>query len=110
MLTIVAGQELYASLQAEKVANVSKTALGYNSEQLCELQRKQSARGILGAEIVKSIHGYGLRYDSGLQDFGIIRSSFQLEGSLEAAEQYAAEWVQQDPERRYAWIRDTAKA
>lgn len=106
-LIVVAGQELVDAMDAETKAACEWTGHGYNSEQLCALQRRQSARGILGAEIVVSNYGCSVRYDSGLQDFGLLASSRskELDGTLEHAERWVREWVAQDPTRRYAWRR-----
>jgi hypothetical protein len=105
-MILVAGAELYAELQAEKRALVEENARGFNSEQLCVLQRKVAGRGIVGAQIVKSMYGFSVRYDSGLQEWGLIRPSRGLpesERTLAAAEQFCREWVAADPTRRYAW-------
>jgi len=106
-MTIVAGNELFDAMEAEQRAKVPQTALGFASEQLCELQRKQARSGILGVEIVQSNYGYSVRYDSGLQNWGLLASSKsrQLDGSFEAACKWAIDWVAQDPNRRYAWTR-----
>jgi hypothetical protein len=103
-MIIVAGKELYDALQAEKRALVEQSAAGFNSEQLCKLQRAQSGRGIVGAQIVKSMYGYSVRYDSGLQEWGLILPARgRADPSLEYAEQFCREWVSQDPAHRYAW-------
>ena len=106
-MTIVAGEELINAMEAEQRAIVPETGHGFASEQFCELQRKRAKRGLLGAEIVKSLYGYSVRYDSGLQEWGLLASSKsrQLDGSFEAAAEWAKAWVAQDPERRYAWAR-----
>lgn len=108
LFTIVAGRDLLVSMEAEQNAKINRNVVGYNSEQLCELQRSWSRRGILGAEIVVSNYGCSVRYDSGLQNFGLIASSRakEVDGTLEDAERYAREWVARDPERRYAWRRN----
>lgn len=106
--TIVAGQDLIVALEAEKVARVPQNAWGFESEKLCEFQRDVSGRGIIGAEVVCSNYGHSVRYDSGLQNFGLLAGSRsgQLDGSLEAAETWARAWVAKDPTRRYAWKRN----
>lgn len=106
-MVIVAGHKLVDQMEAEHKAKVEWTGRGYNSEQLRVLQRDQSARGIIGIELVDAIRGWSVRYDSGLQDFGLLRRSDDLGGSLEAAMKYATDWVAQDPGRRYAWRRKT---
>lgn len=106
-MIIVAGEALIDEMQREQEATVPKTGNGYASEALCRLQAKQAGRGIIGAEIVASNYGHSVRYDSGLQDFGLLASSRHghLDGTLEAAERWAKTWVSCDPSRRYAWRR-----
>jgi len=105
-MNIVAGQELYAQLQAEKAARVSKTPNGYDSETLCKLQQSQAGRGIVGAQIVDSLYGFSVRYDSGLQNWGLLRATRGLpkeQTTREAAIAFCEEWVARDPSHRYAW-------
>lgn len=106
-MIIVAGSELIDALTAEQVARVPYGCGGFKSEELCILQREQSARGIIGAEVVNSNYGCSVRYDSGLQNFGLLASSRakQVDGTLADAERWASEWVSKDPKRRYAWRR-----
>ena len=104
-MVIVAGEELVDAMTAEQKARVPHTGFGYESESLCQLQRDRASRGIVGVEIVKSIYGYGVRYDSGLQGFGILSRAQETGGTLEGAESFARNWVAQDPDRRYAWRR-----
>lgn len=107
-MTIVAGEALVDAMTAETKARCEFTGYGYKSEQLCMLQRDQAARGVLGAEVVDSNYGCSVRYDSGLQNFGLLASSRskQLDGTLADAERFARDWVAQDPTRRYAWRRN----
>ena len=102
---IIAGQDLYATLQAEREARVAKVGNLYKGEPLCRLQEQQAGRGVLGAELVLSRYGWSVRYDSGLQNWGLLASSRSgmLDGTLEAAVAWATAWVAQDPQRRYAW-------
>jgi hypothetical protein len=107
-MVIVAGEALVDALTAETMALVPRNAGGYASESLVDLQRRRASNGIVGAEIVKSMYGHSVRYDSGLQNFGLLASSRakqDLDGSLEAAEQWCRDWVARDPEHRYAWRR-----
>lgn len=108
LFTVVAGYELLAAMEAETDAVVADRNGYRDSEQLCELQQKQARRGIVGVEIVESNYGCSVRYDSGLQNFGLVASSRsgQLDGSIEDAERFARDWVSRDPERRYAWKRN----
>lgn len=104
---IVAGQELVETMRAEKRARVPNTGNGYASEPLCLLQREWSGRGYLGAEIVQSNYGCSVRYDSGLQNFGLLASSRakDVDGTLAGAVAWVEAWVAKDPTRRYAWRR-----
>lgn len=105
---IVAGAELLASMRAARDAIPEGRYPGTrDSEALCALQRKEAGRGILGAVIESSLYGYSVRYDSGLQNFGLLASSKsrELDGSLEAAQAWCRSWVAEDPSKRYAWRR-----
>lgn len=106
MFRIVAGKELYDSIQASKEAQVPKRNGYYESEALCQFQRNLSRRGILEIEIVKSNYGYSVRYASGLQNWGLVRKAQELGGTLEAAEEFCREWVAQSPSNRYASIQE----
>ena len=59
---------------------------------------------IVGVELVDSNYGWSVRYNSGLQNFGIVAGcrNGQLDGTREAAEAFARDWVARDPARRYA--------
>lgn len=107
---IVAGEELVQSLREETERRIPKTGLGYASDNLCALQRERAGRMVLGVEIVQSMYGHSVRYDSGLQNFGILASKRygNIDGSYESAERFAKAWVSHDPTRRYAWRRRTA--
>lgn len=83
-MIIVAGEELVDALSAETKARCQWTGSGYASDQLCQLQREQAARGIVGVEIVYN----SVRYDSGLQGFGLLARSRDIGGTLEDAERY----------------------
>lgn len=110
-MILIAGAELYEATRAEKLAMVSQTPAGFNSEQLCKLQERQAGRGLLGAQIVESIYGFSVRYDSGLQEWGLLRPSRGLpedQRTLEAAEAWCRDWVARDPAHRYAWKSEKA--
>jgi len=106
-MVIVAGEPLVDALSAETVSRCQRTGAGFASTDLCALQREQARRGIVGVEIVESLYGHSVRYDSGLQDFGLLASARtkQVNGTLEAAEEFCRQWVAKDPARRYAWRR-----
>lgn len=68
----------------------------------------------VAAEIVETVYGYGMRYASGLHNFGIIADARYL-GTLDKALQYAQEWVEaQDSYASgptfYVFVRNTALA
>lgn len=102
-MIIVAGEELVDRLSTEQVLRCRKGAYGYDSTDLVALQREQAGRGILGVEIVQSIYGQSVRYDSGLQNFGLVLAGKGI--TLEEAEKWCRDWVAKDPQRRYAWRR-----
>jgi hypothetical protein len=107
-MTIVAGEKLVDEMTAETKSRCEFTGYGYNSSQLCVLQREQAAKGIVGCEIVVSNYGCSVRYDSGLQNFGLLASarSKDVDGTLEDAIKFANAWVAKDPTKRYAWYRN----
>lgn len=102
---IVAGEAVVNTMRAGR-ESVTKNSMGYlDSEELCEIQRQESRRGYIGVEIIKSSMGTSVRYDSGLNDFGLVASSRSLGGTYEAAEAFVKQWVEVDPTRRYGWVR-----
>lgn len=104
-MIIIAGNAVVDAMEVEQKATVPFNGYGYESEALCRLQSRQASRGIIGVEIVKSMHGYSVRYDSGLQNFGLLAHAQDLGGTLEGAETFVKTWVEQDQSRRYAWRR-----
>jgi hypothetical protein len=108
---IIAGQDVadrIAALKAKTVLPSLKRPGCFDSESLCAHQRAVSSAGYIEAQIVESNYGFGLRYASGLQDFGLIYSARDLGGSLEAAITAAQKWQAADPERR--WVTRTVAA
>lgn len=67
------------------------------SESLVRIQRERAQLGFLGARLHATIHGWSVRYDSGLQDFGILHRAT----GYEAAIAWGQDWVMRDPSRRY---------
>lgn len=100
---VVAGGDLLARLEAEKLTKVPRNQRGFASEPLCDLQREWARRGVLGANLCKSIYGWSVRYDSGLQEWALIASSRygEVDGTFADAVREARAWQAQDPERRY---------
>lgn len=101
---VVAGHDVVARVRAAH-ETIHDTGCGLDSEALCARQRSDAAAGLLGVEIVKSIYGHGVRYDSGLQNFGIVARSQELGGTMDAAIAFCHKWVARDPVHRYAWVR-----
>jgi hypothetical protein len=97
----IAGQDVLDVIAQHKAATVlpSKRRPGcLDSETLCAHQRRMAGLGFIGAEIVPTIRGYSLRYDSGLQDWGlIVRGLATYEDAVVAAMQ----WQAKDPSHRY---------
>lgn len=91
---IIAGHDVREAIEAEQAQG-----------ELCRTQEAQAKRGILGAQLVRSMFGWSVRYDSGLQNWDLLASSRrgQLDGSFKAAVEWAERWAAQDPTRRYAW-------
>jgi hypothetical protein len=108
---LIAGADLYDALRAEREALPRARCGNFESEALCRLQEAQARRGILGAELVETIYGWSVRYDSGLQNFGILAGprSGRLDGSLEAAEKFARQWVAEDASRRYVTVTERSE-
>jgi hypothetical protein len=102
-LKFIAGEDLWNDLQVEKIQKVSRNAAGYfNSRELIPLQSEWSRRGILGSELVESgTRGWTLRYDSGIQNWGLIGLDMTKTEVIE----FAIKWVSADPTRRYSYVR-----
>ena len=99
--TIVAG---FAAMAKHRAALAEAAAQpGFD---LPRWQQRQDPT--VGAEIVLSIYGYGLRYASGLQGFGIIADARSL-GTLDKALAYAQGWADASP-NHYVFIRNTELA
>ncbi len=81
----------------------------FQSEPLCDFQRDISKMGFIGATFCKSIYGWSLRYDSGLQDFGLIYSARckEVDGTYEDCLRMAHKWQAEDPEHRYVTTRES---
>lgn len=97
----IAGQNVLDEINTDRAAAVKQSKLRagcYDSESLCAHQIKMSQRGYLGAEIVQTLRGWSLRYNSGLQDFGlIVRGIATWDDAVAAAHQ----WQAADTARRY---------
>ena len=107
-IKIVAGEDTYNLIQHLKQNAIPKKDGFYDSERLSTFQEKVAKNGFVGAQIVKSNYGYSVRYDSGLQNWGLIASARagSVDGSWEDAARFCRDWVAQDPSRRYAWSMD----
>ena len=102
---IVAGQAVadeVAAFKAKRLQPSAKVPGCFTSDSVCAAQREVSGRGYLEAEIVESIHGFSLRYASGLQNFGLIASARdRADRSYDGAVAVARTWQAQDASRRW---------
>ncbi len=94
---VIAGADVVDRIRA------SRAALRGGDGNLCAAQERDARAGILGAEIVRSMYGYSVRYDSGLQGWAILAGCRRgdLDGSYDAAVAWARRWQAADPDRRY---------
>ena len=74
----------------------------FNSEDLCRVQMDQAGRGRLSAHMVLSIHGWTVRYASGLQNFGILFKS--TTNDPQVALDWGCKWANQDPDNREFYV------
>jgi hypothetical protein len=72
-------------------------------EDLVRLQVEFHGRGRLEAKVVDTIHGWSVRYATGLMDFGLLFR--RLPTYAEAVRQGTA-WVNQDPDNRALFVRN----
>lgn len=98
--TVVAGQAV-----VDKLNEIASHEVSDNTS-LIHHQVNVARMGYLGAEIVRTIRGWSLRYDSGLQDFGLIQGGL---ATYNIAVQAAISWQDNDPHRRYAFVRNASK-
>lgn len=87
--------------------NGCRPASGEPDRDLCRRQEQEHREGFEGVEIGPSIYGWSVRYDSGLNGFNLVASSRcgQIDGTRTDAIRFATEWVNENPTRRYAWMR-----
>lgn len=71
-------------------------------ENICNVQVDQAGRGRLSAHLVLSIHGWTVRYASGLQNFGILHKSGSFDPS--DAMYWGCTWVSTDPDNRELYV------
>lgn len=106
----IAGESVFNAAQAEREAVMAKCEVPFGhgrSEVLCRVQSQQAARGLTGAHIVRSMYGFSVRYDSGLQNFALLRAARgSSDPSLAAAIRFCADWVAQSPQHRYAYYNE----
>lgn len=109
-MIFIAGQEVYDAAAAERTAAVEASGIAFGqgrSEVLCRVQERQAGRGLTGVHIVRSMYGFSVRYDSGLQNFALLRSARgSSDPSLAAAIRFCADWVAQSPTNRYAYYHE----
>ena len=81
------------------VWHAEMAALKDRGDSLTALQESQSQRGYLPVRLYESIHGWYVRYASGLQGFNILLNSRGL--SREKAIAWGKAWVEEDPKNRH---------
>lgn len=111
-MIFIAGEAVWNQLVAEKEATIPRSTVPgredcFQSGPLCRLQSEQYNRGFLGVELVQSLFGWSVRYDTGLKNFDIAASARhgEVDGTYSAAVAFAETWVEGDPDHRYAWVR-----
>lgn len=105
-ITVLFGAEVATRVRQQQEAEVRQTPGGYfESDALCAFQRKMHSAGYVEAEICATIHGYSLRYATGLMGFSIIQSC-RGDNAYERCLDAAREWQAGDPHRRSVFIRD----
>lgn len=107
---IVAGQTVVDGLRQARQQTVrpSSDRLGcFDSADLITQQCREAAAGIVGVEICVFSSGCSVRYDSGLQGFGLLASAKRgnIDGTYEDAARWASAWQAQEPTKRYVWVR-----
>jgi len=74
-------------------------------EPLTDIQEDQHERGRRSAELLHGVHGWYVRYASGLDDFGVLaREGVELDGSLLSAVFWGVSWTKQDPVNREFFV------
>jgi hypothetical protein len=95
---VLAGHDVVESIRASRAAV-------RGDDDLCARQRADARRGVLGVEVCKTLKGYSVRYDSGLQNWGLVARSLP---TFDDAAEVARQWATADPAHRYAWVRRSA--
>ena len=112
---IIAGQRVLDALDAERAAQCvpsSKYPGCFDSESLCTWQRSVHRRGFEGAELCKTIFGWSVRSDTGLDDFQVLaghRDGQLPNAAREQAAAWAVKWQAERPEHRYVTCRAIIK-
>lgn len=82
----------------------------FDSSDLCRLQVTQHARGRRSACLQRTMYGWSVRLDSGLDDRQILYGGrhSNVDRSQEAAIAFGVAWANEDPENRefYAYKKD----
>ncbi len=104
--TVIAGNPAKWDEETLKRCRPGKVEGTVASEDLCAVQVDQHNKGRRGAVLTRTIYGWSVRADSGLENFKL------LAGKMSRAEAIAwgTKWVAEDPDRRefYATNKDLA--
>lgn len=109
---LLVGEQARRDETAHMLANVRPSTYAPGSSDSQSLTRWQETAGRqwTSCELVKSIYGWGVRAASGLDGFAILAATRdrggRLDGTFEDALEWATVWCEQDPTRRYAFVRE----
>lgn len=101
----IAGQPAADEIAAYVKANATPSKIQpgcFESESLCRAQAELHRQGYREAEIYATVYGFSLRYSSGLDNFGMIKTKLPTLLSALAA---SVEWVKVDPLKRTVCVR-----
>jgi len=111
--TVVAGQNAKDAAEAILLARVKPSTERpgcLESESLCAAQQHVHGLGFRDVELVPTLYGWSVRSGSGLDNFSILYGYRKGDGRMtyEQALAKANEWVNQNPSRRFAWVRNAS--
>jgi hypothetical protein len=95
---VVAGHDVEEFLEEQLTAERARQGFV-----LTRWQEEVHRNGYVAAELCKSMHGWTLRYATGLMGFGIIQATKNFDWPH--AVNVAKQWQERDPVRRYVFVR-----
>ena len=109
---LLVGEAARRAETASQLATVRPSEFASGSFDSANLMRWQETTGRQwrSVELVKSIYGWYVRASSGLDGFAILAATRErggrLDGTFENALEWATAWCEQDPDHRYAYVRE----